>query len=378
MIPRVLTALVACLLLCPAALRAQGSDEIGELNQKAIDALQEKKFDEGIAIFKQILEKTPKDRGTAYNLACASSLKGDIDGGFEWLGRAIDWGWGSGTGTLVGGNGESTHVEMTRADPDLENLRKDKRFAPLMERMEALAKKFAAYTATAAVYIPERVAKLDEMPLLVVLHDVRSTKERVVEGRWKAIADELGTALVAPSGKVALGSAPSDGMAWFDDARAFRASPGTFEKPVGEAVAAFKKEHKVDKSRVFIAGEGFGCTLALDIAVGSPGLYRGAVGVDGTLLTDLMSRNGPNAGKAGLKLRLFLDTARAKLTLPPNQDVEKLVQTWNQSLQAWGIAGGVSTVTPDAKDPKQVDKLIVDALKGFAPSAAAIEAGASK
>jgi predicted esterase len=377
MILRALTALVACLLVCTTELRAQGSDDIDQLNQKAIDALQAKKYDEGIAILKQVLEKTPKERGTAYNLACAYSLKGDVDGGFEWLGRAVDWGWGSGTGQLVGGNGQSSHVEMTRADPDLENLRKDKRFAAIIERMEALAKKVAEYTATAAVYIPERVAKLEEMPLLVVLHDVRSTKDRVISGRWKAIADELGTALVAPSGKVPVGGTPTDGMAWFDDARTFREAPGGFEKPVADAVAAFKKDHKLDKNRVFIAGEGVGCTLACDVAVGSPGLYRGVVGIDGALLTDLMSRNGPNAGKAGLKLKLFLDTSRAKTTLP-NQDVDKIVQTWNQSLQAWGVSGGVSTFTPDAKDPKQVEKLVVDALKGFAPAAATIEAGASK
>jgi predicted esterase len=374
MISRALTALVACLVVCTSALRAQGPDT-DEMNQKAIEALQAKKYDEGIALLKQVLEKLPKDRGTAYNLACAYSLKSDLDSGFEWLGRAIDWGWGSGSGTLVGGNGPSSHIEMTRADPDLENLRKDPRFAALVERMETLAKKFAEYSATAAVYIPERVAKLDEMPLLVVLHDVRSTKERVVSGRWKAIADELGTALVAPSGKVAVGSAPADGMAWFEDARTFRDAPGTYEKPVADAVAAFKKDHKLDKTRVFIAGEGVGCTLACDVAVRSPGLYRGAVGLEGALLTDLLAPNAPNAGKAGLKLKLFLDASRTKTTLP-NQDVDKIVSSWNQALEKWGIAGGVSTFAPDAKDPKQVDKLVVEALKSFAP--AAIEAGAPK
>jgi predicted esterase len=376
---RCIPALFALVLSITPAFAHPVQDDFAEINKKAVEALSAKKFDEGIVLLKRLFEIKPKDMGTAYNMACAYSLKNELDTSFEWMNKAVDWGWGTGQGTLVGATKQTSHVEMARTDPDLENMRKDPRFEALVKRMETRGKQVDAYASTAAVYIPEKIAQAAEMPLLVVLHDNGSTKDQVIAGRWKAIADELGTALVAPSGKTLVGEEPSKGMSWWDDVQAFQQKSWTYEKSIGDAVTAFKKEHKLDKPRVFIAGEGMGALVAFDVAVGSPGLYKGAIGLNGVLVPEMLSAKAPAAGKMGLKLALLLDAEAAKKGLPPDQqDLDKLVARWNQTLQTWGVQGAVKAFTPDAKDSKQVDKLVVEQLKSFVPAAAPVEAGASK
>jgi len=66
---------------------AQGKEDKTTLNQKAIQSFGAKKFDEGIAHLMRALDLEPKDTGTAYNVACGYSLKGDVEKGLEWLGK---------------------------------------------------------------------------------------------------------------------------------------------------------------------------------------------------------------------------------------------------------------------------------------------------
>jgi len=373
---RLLTLLVLAFACLAPFAPAQGQDDYATLNQQAIDQLKAGKLDEGAATLQRIL-KIPgkeKDSGTAYNLACAYSLKADLDKGFEWLDRAVDWGWGEGSGQLVDAKQQQTHAEMTRTDPDLANLRKDPRFEKLMERMakaaearEARRKKAEEYAAAPAVYLPEKVKGLAEMPLLVVLHDAGSTKDAVVAGSWKAIADELGFALVAPSGKVLVGDEPAKGMTWFDDVTAYKARYWSFEKPVTDAIAAFKKDHPIDKNRVVIAGEGMGALVALNTAIGNPGSIKGVVAWNGAIEPELMASKAPTAGKMGLRAKILLEPAafskRLKGAGKTDEDGAKLVETWTKALQTWGISGDVKVCAADSADPAQMKKLIVEAAQ---------------
>lgn len=389
-----LLALLPLVLLTPFA-GAQEKESKESLNQKAIDQLKAGKYEEGAALLLRIFELPglAKDPDTAYNLACAYSLKGEVDQGFEWLEKAVDWGWGEGVGQLVGGTKQIPHAEMTRSDPDLAILRKDPRFEPLMERMakaaekrEARMKKGEAYAATAAIHIPEKVKGMAEMPVLIVLHDAGSTKDAVVAGRWKEIADELGFALLAPSGKVLVGDEPEKGMTWFEDLAGYKAKYSTFEKPVTDAFTAFKKEHPIDKSRVVIAGEGLGALVALNVAIGNPGLIKGAVALNGGLNADMMAAKAPSAGKMGLRARiLFEEAALSKLmteTGKKEEDGAKLLDSWSKSLQTWGIAGEAKTIPADAAGTKDQIVEAIQAVLVRDPTAAKPEepkeAGAPK
>jgi len=366
-------ALLLFVVLSPFA-SAQGEVDRSALNDKALAALRAKNYDEAVGCFEKILAADPTDAGTAYNMACAYSLKGDIEKGFEWLGKSVDLGWGTGVGNLVDNKKQMTHAEMTRNDPDLDNLRKDPRFEKLIERMEqtserrkAALKKAEEYAAAAAIHIPEKAAGLKEMPLLVVLHGAGSTKDQVVQGRWKSIADELGFALVAPSGKFPTGEDPAKGMTWFENVGEYKLKPFLVERAVNDAVSAFQKEHPLDKTRVAVAGEGIGGVVAMNVAINGPGLYKGAVTVDSPFRADIYSAKAPNAAKMGLKVALLLDPAK----LGKDADVAGI----NKVLQTWGLKGEAKACSAGAEGP-EAKKLVVEAIQAVLAPSAAVPAGA--
>jgi predicted esterase len=354
--------------------KAQEKPDKNTLNRRAIDAFQAKKYDEGIAALMKILETEPKDKGTAYNLACGYALKGDVEKGFEWLGKSVDWGWGPGTGTLVSDAGKpKTETDMAKLDPDLELLRKDPRWEKLLERMSKAAgagaaasnptsKRFEEYAAKPASYIPEKAAAAKEMPILVVLHDAGSTKDQVVAGRWKAVADELGFALLAPSGKVGVGEDPSKGMAWYGRPEEYAAASFAVEKAVTEAIAAFAKEHPLDKSRTVLVGEGAGGLVALNLGINGQGLCKGVVTVNGTFNPDLFASKAPSAGKLGLKVELLHDPAKAP---------KDVATTQNRLLQTWGLPGESKVWAPDAGDKTVLVEAVRAVLTPAATPAAA-------
>jgi predicted esterase len=350
---------------------AQEKEDYNALNQKVIEALKAKKYDEGIAILTRMLDVGTKDqrKGTAYNFACAYALKGEPDKAFEWLGKSVDWGWGQGQGQLVGAEKPQSEVEMTKADPDLESLRKDPRYAKLIERMEkagelrnAALKKGEEYSATAAVYIPEKTAALKEMPILVVLHDAGSTKDEVVRGRWKDIADELGFALIAPTGKFPVGDDPAKGTTWFETIDDYAAKYYVYEKPVNDAVVAFKKDHPIDKAQVVVVGEGLGGLVALDVAINGPGLYKGVVSLNGAFRPEILAGRAPAAAKMGLRAELLIDTSRIPKDAAPEGGALKIAEAQNKSLQSWGLAGEAKAFTPDPKDSGD-KKVLVEAIR---------------
>jgi predicted esterase len=369
----------------PTPAPKEQSEDPNVLNRKAIDALRAKNYDEGIAILQRMLDLHPKDKNTAYNLACACSLKGDVDKAFEWMGKACDWGFGPGKGNLDGGASGISEIEMTKTDGDLEAMRKDPRFEALLERMTkasearaAIVKKGEAYAAVPGIYIPAKIATLEEMPILVVLHDAGSNKEAIVpaagapekpagirpaDADWRKIADELGFALLAPSGKTLVGDDPAQGMAWFEDLNEYKTKSWNYEKSVNEAVTIFKKDHKIDKTRVFVCGEGVGGLVAVNVAISSPGLYRGALSLNGSLWKDLMGQKAPTAGKMGLKVRLLADAAAVRKQLKDPADFDKTIAGWNKSLADWTIAGKAEGFDRDPKDPDQIRKLVVAGIQ---------------
>jgi tetratricopeptide (TPR) repeat protein len=88
---------------------------------QGIRYLQIKRYDRAIAEFQKVLEAQPKNEVALYNLACAYALLGNADRAFEYLERAVEAGF--------------TDAEHTEKDEDLTSLRKDPRFARILDRM---------------------------------------------------------------------------------------------------------------------------------------------------------------------------------------------------------------------------------------------------
>lgn len=74
-----------------------------------------KKYDEAIECFQKAAEMHDRMAESYYNIACGYSLKGDKDRAFDWLRKA----WAAGY----------QEVEHMKGDSDLDNIRKDPRFA---------------------------------------------------------------------------------------------------------------------------------------------------------------------------------------------------------------------------------------------------------
>ena len=241
---------------------------------------------------------------------CGYAKEGEADTAFEWLDKSADWGFGN-----TDSNGD-TNIAWAKQDVDLESLREDPRFEAYLAKMTKIRE---AVTTThelePAHYIPEALADAEKLPLLVVLHDFGGSAADGVSGRWKAVADELGMALLAPSALYTTEGTVESGMSWFHDLNQYQTKYWTFEKPVNAAVSAFKKKHELDRSRVFIAGEGQGAMVAFNVGLAGPGLYKGVVALDGPPLLQLAQTRAPQAAKLGFR-RAFRIRQRGHLHGP--------------------------------------------------------------
>jgi predicted esterase len=340
--------------------------------QSAITAHQSGKYTEAIAGFSKCLELRPKDPSAAYNLACGYSLTKQLDPAFEMLGKAVEWGFGA-------SNLDTDAIGMAeKADKDMEPLRADPRFAPLVAAMKASAKAVDEYANTPIFYIPERIAKAQEFAVLVVLHDLGSTKEALLASPWKSLADELELALVLPSGRIPLTAQAAEGMQWFASAQRYTQAAWKYERNVNAAVDAFKKEHKLDKNRVFIAGEGQGGMLAFNIAISAPGLYKGVLVFDSPLALALAQPKAANAVKMGFRGRVFANTTRL-FGAPPEADLAKFIESIGQGLTKLNLTGvTLSTYVLDAEPAEQRRRLAREALSEWLAAAAPADPGAAK
>jgi predicted esterase len=365
---RVLAMLVVCLFTTALAGAQEWATQYQQEFEAGIANLTAGKHDEGIANFKRCIELNPAPDGTAaYNIACGYSLKGERDPAFEWLDKAAAWGFGNSDGTT------GSNIEHAKKDADLAGLREDPRFEAFIARMTKIRADLEAYWSVPEVYVPAAIQGAEEKPLLVVLHDRGGTKSEVLE-RWKALADELGWALLAPSAKFPLASAPAEGMSWFDDPNAYTQRYWTYERSVHDAVTAFRKEHKLDKDRVFLAGEGQGGMVAFNVAVSSAGLYKGALVVDGGIHTELAQKKAANAGKLGFRARL-VTRPDAIQGLPAGLDAKSLLAGIESRLKEWGVTDTSVTLLPPATDVAGLRTAVLASLRSMEPKATADTGG---
>ncbi len=297
----------ALTLLLGANLNAQVTQaEYDREFRRGYDALVAGKYEEGISSMKRCVEWRPRDSTPAYNLACAYSLTKDLDTAFEWLNKSIDLGF-----VFATSKGYSL---LSADDTDLAALRADARFATALERCKAQMAAVDAYVAAPAVYVPKALESAEQVPLLVVLHDAGESKDKALaNGPWKTLADDLGYALVVPSGRVPTHYQPSldpaQGMTWYLDRTDYTRNVYRYEKPVSDAVSAFRKQRKLDPARVHVVGVGVGAAPAFNLAVSQPGLYKGVVLFNAAPEPELVGSKAANAAKLGLKATLIFPPA---------------------------------------------------------------------
>ena len=94
--------------------------QYSDLSDAGYQLLDEGKTEEAIASFTKQTELIPTGKWGAYNIACAYGRTGKTEDGIVWLTKAVDNGW--------------EDPGQLESDGDLESLRADARFAPLVAR----------------------------------------------------------------------------------------------------------------------------------------------------------------------------------------------------------------------------------------------------
>ena len=373
-----LASLLVMLLLSASLAFGQGASDYSKVFDQGVADLRAGRHDAGIAAFQRCIELLPQDPSSAYNIACGYVMKAEPNSAFQWLDQSIQWGFGN-----EDGPDGKPNSDVFEADGDLAPLRGDARWAPLIQRMRAMRAALESFRGEPAVYVPKALEGRAEVPLLVVLHGDGATKNQIIEGRWRKLADELGTALVAPSGRLAKVAAdPAAGMRWTYLTASYGTTYARDSAPVVQAVEQFRKAHPLDASRVFLAGEGQGALVAYDVATREPALYRGVLVINGVVHARLTAARVPAALSAGLRVHALLDRGALGSVVTgvgPDVVLDSLARTlapWKQAatLEVFGgsESGGPGAGTPSS--PAELDARILGALRAFAVPAKPAEA----
>ena len=240
-----------------------------EFNRGA-ELLRARKYAEGIAVYESLLKVRPNDSPSAYNLACGHALAGDKAKAFEWLARAADWGFDDG--------------KLAETDTDLDSLRPDAAFAPILEKIRANVERAKAREEKAKeeakvpyVHEPPNYDRKKPFPVLVVLHGAPGNKTDFAKN-FEDVADEAGFLLLSVQGTV---PGREKGYLWHTGREEYRRTPGRFENHVLEVVRQVKRDRAVDPERVYLAGFSQGAFMAFHAGLRTPGLFRGVIGIAG-------------------------------------------------------------------------------------------------
>ncbi|MFN0009802.1 MAG: TPR end-of-group domain-containing protein [Planctomycetota bacterium] len=187
-----LVALGCFALALPRAGAQDLADEYARRQAAGVQAHVAGRHDEAAAIFKAIHddERFPQ-RWRAYeacNLAGVYSRKGDVESALRWFERSIEL-------------GDPWSAEMILADPDLENLRRDPRFAEHLRRLRAEV---------------EGVRKAEVGRAAAWRSAVQRVNERLVSSSMSWLDGHLGqlsTVRMSPDGGRAV-SCATDGSVW--------------------------------------------------------------------------------------------------------------------------------------------------------------------
>jgi pimeloyl-ACP methyl ester carboxylesterase len=176
---------------------------------------------------------------------------------------------------------------------------------------------------------------------LIVLHADGSTKDAVVAGPWRAVADELGCALLAPSGHMPTDVEPQRGMAWTDGPEAYAQRSWVYERPVGDALRAFREQHAVRRDAVFIAGEGTGAMLAFHVAARAPGLYRGVLMCNGTFDVGLAEERARTNAPLDLRVAVLVEPGAPVAGLRAGTELAEWRDELLERFDRYGVAGAI-------------------------------------
>ncbi len=156
------------------------AEEYDKLGDSGYQLLDDGKTEEALVAFKKQAELIPAGKWGAYNVACAYGRTGQVDDGLAWLTKAVENGWST-----------PDHLE---SDGDLESLRADARFAPLVEQAKENKRiRYAAFANGLPEYdkAPQQFASVEELDIWVEEQSSILSRNRAIWQDWQYTAARM-------------------------------------------------------------------------------------------------------------------------------------------------------------------------------------------
>lgn len=204
----------------------------------------------------QIIELYPDSAWWQFNTGSVLAKLDRVDESIEHLGRAAELGFSG--------------VRSLEQNTDLDSVRGDPRFDPIVERVRAnAAERMGAFQEEARkheplIFVPEGTGGDQTRALIIALHGTGGNGQSMHDMLLET-AEQLGMILVSPDALRPSGS----GFSWTyrDESEWF------IEHLIDWAV----EEHHADRSRVYLVGFSQGANIALIMGQTRPGLFRGVI-----------------------------------------------------------------------------------------------------
>ncbi|MDF1667031.1 MAG: PHB depolymerase family esterase, partial [Planctomycetota bacterium] len=245
----------------------QKAEAFSQAFDAGMDAIRNKKYQQGIRAFKYCAALFPERPTAYYNLACIYSLLGKKEEALNHVETALKKGFKS-------------FEHMTR-DTDLKNIQGEKRFKDLVKTYK---KKLVEQLQSRMI---EPKGHDGKRPLFVFLHGRDQNPDQYV-ALMKDLAQKHGFGLILPRGDVNA----AQGARWGQGAET------SVMTPLKKALAS----GKYDSKKVVIGGFSSGAFQALDIALTNPGVFSGVVDFGAFYEESQVTASLPAAAKAGLRI----------------------------------------------------------------------------
>jgi|GEM_PF-1637649 len=257
-----------------------------------------------------LMDRAPKSKEDAFNLAAAYCEVEDHDNALQWLDTAAGNGFSRYSLLLAKG-----YVTCVHDDPPFEAIR-----AKVYENYErALVKLREVASRRKPLTIkPPDLNREKAAPLIIALHGYGGTAGDISQS-WHQAAADVGAILIAPQGNHRVIGA---GFDW-DDAR-------EADIIVRGAIERIRKQFKIDARRIVLTGFSQGGYLAFQLAVMNPHLFCGVIPMAGsyTLSPENLS---PLSGKS--PPRFFIMVGENDSPLESNRRAAADLQAINVPLE---------------------------------------------
>lgn len=242
----------------PAASRGPSDEirrEVNRLTAEMIRTAEQGDNAKALKLAKKAHELWPDTWLTNYNMACMHSRLENTDEALDYFEKAVELGMHD--------------VAKIEEDPDLDNIRKSKRFKAIVKSIRsggAAAKSTTAWHVT----LPADHDRDSAAPLIVALHGFGGNLRRGTE-EWQDAADQVGAILLAVQGPIPRG----------DDRFEWGQSIEQINGVVLGAIDEVSKKYKIDRRRIAITGFSQGGWAAYHLALRNPGKFVGVIPVAG-------------------------------------------------------------------------------------------------